>query len=80
MAFVFVDRESTYPNKYKVTKDDGTTYYVLLERADEPVVSGTPLNAETFAAMMADAVKSVNGVIPDEKGNVTLESADEVSY
>lgn len=80
MAFVFVDRESTYPNKYKVTRDDGSTYYVLLERADEPVVEGTPLNAETFQAMMADAVKSVNGMAPDKDGNVTIESADEVGY
>lgn len=51
MSFVFTDRESTYPNRYLVTKDDGTTEYVVLERADEPVVAGTPLNAETFNAM-----------------------------
>lgn len=48
MSFNFVDRVSTYPNRYKVTRGDGTTEYLTLERADEPTVVGTPLNAETF--------------------------------
>lgn len=48
----FVDRKSTYPNRYKITKADGTSEYVTIERADEPTVAGTPLNAETFNAMM----------------------------
>lgn len=48
MAIKFVDRESAYPNRYLVTPDNGSPYYVLLERADEPVTAGTPLNAETF--------------------------------
>lgn len=48
MSFVFVDRESAYPNKYLVTPESGNAYYIILERADEPVVVGTPLNAETF--------------------------------
>ena len=54
MALTFVDRESTYPNRYLVTPDSGSAYYALLERADEPVTAGTPLNAETFNAMMAE--------------------------
>lgn len=53
MAEQFVDRKSTYPNRYKLTKADGTVEYVTLERADSPTVTGTPLNAETFNAMMA---------------------------
>lgn len=51
MSFVFTDRESTYPNRYLITRDNGSTEFVVLERADEPVVVGTPLNAETFNAL-----------------------------
>ena len=52
MAEQFVDRKSTYPNRYKITKSDGTSEYVTIERADSPTVVGTPLNAATFNAMM----------------------------
>lgn len=48
MSITFVDRESRYPNRYKVTKSNGTSEYVTLERADEPTVVGTPLNAATL--------------------------------
>lgn len=54
MAIVFVDRESAYPNRYLVTPDNGSAYYALLERADEPVTAGTPLNAETFNKLAAE--------------------------
>lgn len=67
MSFVFVDRESSYPNRYLVTPDSGDPYYVVLTRADEPIVPGTPLNAETFNAMLAaalpDVTESDNGKI-----------------
>lgn len=59
MDFVFVDRESAYPNKYLVTPENGSSYYVILERADEPVVVGTPLNAETFNNLIA-ALKALH--------------------
>lgn len=48
MAERFADRQSAYPNRYKVTRSDGTTEYITLERADEPTVVGTPLNASVF--------------------------------
>lgn len=54
MSFVFTDRESAYPNRYLVTPASGSSYYIILERADEPVVVGTPLNAETFNNLIAD--------------------------
>ena len=44
----FVDRESAYPNRYRLTDENGNASYVNLERADEPIKAGTPLNAETF--------------------------------
>ena len=51
MSSIFVDRESAYPNRYRVIPESGNAYYVILERADEPVTPGTPLNAETFNRM-----------------------------
>ena len=51
MSMIFVDRESAYPNRYRVIPETGEAYYIVLERADEPVTPGTPLNAETFNGM-----------------------------
>lgn len=51
MAVTFTDRKSANPNRYKITKSDGTTEYVYIERADNPTVAGTPLNAATFNNM-----------------------------
>lgn len=48
---VFVDRVSGQPNRYALTTEDGNKYYVTLERADNPITEGTPLNAETFNDM-----------------------------
>ena len=59
MSITFQDRVSAQPNRYKVIKADGTTEYVVLERADEPTTLGTPLNAETLNAAFAD--KAPNG-------------------
>ena len=50
----FEDRISAYPNKYFMTDESGNTSYVVLERADEPTVPGTPLNAETFNTMQEE--------------------------
>lgn len=44
----FVDRVSAYPNRYMLTDENGITSYVILEKADDPVVVGTPLNAENM--------------------------------
>lgn len=44
----FVDRVSAKPNRFKVIPENGEPYYVVLERADEPIVEGTVLNAETL--------------------------------
>lgn len=67
MSFVFTDRESAYPNRYLVTPDNGSPYYVVLTRADEPVVVGTPLNAETFNEILKyvlpDVSESDNGKV-----------------
>lgn len=69
MAFVFQDRESAYPNKFLVTPETGDPYYIVLERADEPVVVGTPLNAETFNALITDLYANA-GIAKPEKSTV----------
>lgn len=47
----FIDRVSAYPNRYLLIEADGSQRYVVIERADEPVTVGTPLNAETFNSL-----------------------------
>lgn len=44
------DRVPKYPGRVKITRADGTSEYVTLERADEPVSGneGTPLNKATL--------------------------------
>ena len=50
---MFVDRKPTRPNRYKVTPENGgTPYYVTIERADDPTVEGTPINAATLNALL----------------------------
>ncbi len=62
MSFVFEDRKSNYPYRYKVTPLSGESYYVYLERADEPTVVGTPLNADTFNTILKEF--NLAGVLP----------------
>lgn len=48
----FVDRQSKYPGRVKITPEDGgTPYYATLARADEATVAGTPINADTLTQL-----------------------------
>lgn len=47
----FVDREAKYPNRWTMKKSDGTSEVVTLVRNDEPIVEGTPMNAETLNSL-----------------------------
>lgn len=42
------DRVPTKPGRVKLTKEDGTVEYAVLERADEPTQEGTPINKATL--------------------------------
>lgn len=42
------DRIPTRPGRVKLTKDDGSVFYAVMERADEPTQEGTPLNKATL--------------------------------
>lgn len=53
MALVFTDRVPQQPGRVKITPEQGTTYYATVERADDPLVIGTPLNAKNLNDMIA---------------------------
>ena len=53
MALEFKDRIPQRPGRVKITPENGTAYYATIERADEPVEPGTPLNAVNFNEMLA---------------------------
>lgn len=58
-AITFEDRRASKPNRYKVIPENGEAYYVTLERADEPVVDGTALNAKTLNQLVSLAENGV---------------------
>ena len=47
----FVDRKAKYPGRWTMMKSDGTSEIITLIRNDEPVVDGTPMNANTLNAL-----------------------------
>lgn len=54
MALIFEDRVPKKPGRVKITPENGTNaYYATMERADEPIVVGTPLHAGNFNRMIA---------------------------
>lgn len=58
-----VDRVPTYPNRIKITRQDGTSEYVTWERADEPTVVGTPINKALFDSIASDMGLSAHATI-----------------
>ena len=62
----FIDRRAVKPNRFKVTPENGAAaYYVTMERADEVVVEGTPLNAATLNTIATSAGVSPADVEPE---------------
>ena len=59
MALEFIDRVPQKPGRVKITPENGTAYYATMERADEPVIEGTALNAKNFNEMVA-MIRSVD--------------------
>lgn len=51
MPFTFVDRVPSKQGRVKITPENGgTPYYAVIERADDPAVTGTPLSAANLNA------------------------------
>jgi hypothetical protein len=53
MTLEFKDRVPQKPGRVKITPENGTAFYATMERADEPLEPGTPLNAGNFNEMVA---------------------------
>lgn len=67
----FVDRKAKYPGRWTMIKSDGTSEIITLIRNDEPVVDGTPMNADTL-----NTLSDVAGAdIAREKAEAAAEEA-----
>lgn len=44
----FIDRKAKYPGRWIMKKSDGSSEIITLIRNDEPIVEGTPMNANTL--------------------------------
>ena len=55
MAIKWVDRVATHPGRVQLTPVQGQTNIYDMERADEPTVAGTPINAANLNAMLQTA-------------------------
>lgn len=64
----FIDRKAKYPGRWTMKKSDGTSEVVTLVRNDEPIVEGTPMNANTLNALAGtDTTLTISGVAADAK-------------
>ena len=68
------DRVSTYPGRVKLTKANGSTEYVTLERADAPTQEGTPLNKALFDSIKTDIDGKVSKLGDSMNGNLTIQN------
>ena len=60
MAIKWVDRVATHPGRVQLTPVQGQTNIYDMERADEPTVAGTPINAANLNAMQKNAGLDAN--------------------
>ena len=68
------DRVSTYPGRVKMTKVDGSSEYVTLQRADSPTQEGTPLNKVLFDSIEEDLNSRVSKLGDSMNGNLTIQN------
>lgn len=68
------DRVSTYPGRVKLTRANGSSEYVTLERADAPTQEGTPINRELFESIKADLNDKFSKLGGSLNGNVTIQN------
>lgn len=68
------DRVSTYPGRVKLTKANGSSEYVTLERADAPTQDGTPINKALFDSIKDDLSGKVSKLGDTLNGNLTIQN------
>lgn len=71
----FIDRLPQNPNQYQITDSGGTKQTVTIERADNPVTDGTPINR---AAMMAIQGMEDSTTVFNDDGSISETYADGV--
>ena len=67
------DRVSTYPGRVKLTRTNGTSEYVTLERADSPTQAGTPINKALFDSIKDDLNTKISVLGGDVNGKLTFQ-------
>lgn len=67
------DRVPTYPGRVKLTKSNGSSEYVTMERADAPTQEGTPINKALFDSIKADLDTKLSVLGGDVNGKVTFQ-------
>lgn len=70
------DRISTYPGRWKLTPVPGETNVYDAERADDPIVAGTPLNKATF---LTDATAAAIAALTGNTPSLPTEALDELA-
>ena len=84
----FIDRQPVSPGRRKITHEDGSSEYVTMEMADDPVVVGTPLNRNTFMELQGftndNTTVSRNGDVTtvtttEENGGTTVTKITKLS-
>jgi hypothetical protein len=68
------DRVSTYPGRVKLTKTNGSSEYVTLERADAPTQEGTPINKVLFDSIKSDIDGKVSKLGDTLNGNLVIQN------
>ncbi len=78
---VFEDRVARYPGRWTMTKADGSSEVVTLVRNDEPIVEGTPMNAETLNTLSDVAGADVARAKAEEaEANAKLSEANAKAF
>lgn len=68
------DRVSTYPGRVKLTRSNGSSEYVTLERADAPTQEGTPINQALFNSILVDIEGKVSKLGDSMNGNLVIQN------
>lgn len=70
------DRVATHPNRWKLTSVEGETDVYDFERADDPLIAGTPLDKATF---LTDATAAAIAALTGNTPSLPTEAIDELA-
>lgn len=68
------DRVPTYPGRVKLTRSNGTSEYVTMERADSPTQEGTPVNKALFDSIRDDLAVKVSKLGDSMNGTLVIQN------